>query len=80
MTKDEYLLIRDRGEVHLTLFFDFYRERGGKLDNIKDFEKVLVSMISNHSITQSIDGQPKQVSFNSVLNNFYNYYNEKFGV
>jgi hypothetical protein len=78
MTKEEYLQMRELIEVPTSALFDFYKEKGGLINNIQDFEKLLVKAQNTPAIiTQN---GPKRVTANSIYSNFYDYYNKKFNV
>lgn len=75
MTKEQYLIIRTMPEIPMDIWFEFYKERGGILQRV-DFDNIFSTIIWNNSITINM----KQVTLSSAINNFYSYYNEKFGV
>jgi hypothetical protein len=79
MTKDEYIQLRKQREIPIPIWFEFYKERGGLLDDIGEFEKVFTTVTVNQSIIATPSGA-KQVTFKSALEHFYNYYNNKFGL
>ena len=80
MTLDQYKTIRDLPEIPMEAFFDYYKERGGTLTDFSKFNEILTTFMWNDSIVTGSGGIPKKVTHHSVLNNFYNYYNQKFGL
>ena len=78
MTKEEYLLVREKVEIPKEVWFEYYKERGGKLGE-EEFWKMFVKSIFHQPITLS-GGRARQTTFHSALQSFYSYYNSKFDV
>lgn len=79
MTKDVYLLIRDLPTIPIRTWYEYYLERGG-FEGEAEFEARFYNMLRNEPIIQVTDGVMKQITLKSAYDNFYNYYNEKFGL
>lgn len=81
MTEQEYLAVRELSEIPMEAWFDFYKERGGVLDDIAEFEKIFSVAIVNESVIGTV-GSPtlKQITLKSALDKFFQYYNQKFGL
>ncbi len=81
MTEQEYLQLREQPEIPMSAWFEFYREKGGILNDIGEFEKVFTTAIVNESVIGTV-GSPtlKQVTLKTALNRFYEHYNQKFGL
>ena len=77
MTKDEYLELLKLPEIPISIWFEYYRERGGIVDDINEFQKMFFTAISNEWVTDSPSGV-KRITLTSALHNFYSYYNKKF--
>lgn len=60
--------------------FEFYKERGGTVENILQFQHILTVMADNRSTVPGSDGNMKEISPESIYRNFTKYYNEKFGI
>lgn len=80
MTREQYLLIRDSPEVPMAAWFEFYKEKGGVIDDPAEFEKIFSIALANESHIPGTDGTMKQITLKSALDKFYTHYNEKFGV
>lgn len=80
MTKDQYLLILQKPEIPMGVWFDYYRERGGIISDPIEFERIFSVMIWNEATTKGSDGNMKKITLNSALRNFYEYYNKKFNI
>lgn len=81
MTEQEYLQLREQPEIPMSAWFDFYKEKGGAIYDIVEFEKTFTTLIINQSVIATV-GSPtmKQVTLKSALDKFYQHYNEKFGI
>lgn len=77
MTKDQYINIRNQSEIPLSIWFEYYRERGGIITDITEFDKLFTKSIIETPIYIT-NGKPRQVTLTTALNNFYKYYNTKF--
>ena len=80
MTRDQYLKIRDSPEIPMEAYFDYYRERGGTLDDINKFTEILSTLMWNDTVVTGTNIVIKKITHNSVLTNFYKYYNQKFAL
>jgi hypothetical protein len=80
MTQEEYLVIRNKKEIPFEVWFEYYRERGGTIEDFKKFEEVFTILLFNAAEVQSSNGQMREVTLKSALENFYAYYNQKFGL
>lgn len=78
MTKEVYLLILQQPEIPMEFWFEYYKERGGRIPDLERFENTFSIILWNNSTIQGSDGVLKQVTFKSALNSFYEYYNKKF--
>jgi hypothetical protein len=81
MTEQEYIQLREQREIPMSAWFEFYREKGGTLDDIVKFEEVFTTLVVNQSVI-GVVGSPnlKQITLKSALSKFYQHYNEKFGL
>lgn len=77
MTKERYLEVRDIREIPIEDWFDFYKERGGAIEDIEEFKETFYTLLANEAIVANAKGA-KQITFKSALGNFYKYYNTKF--
>lgn len=80
MTLDQYLIIREGPEVPMPAWFEFYREKGGVIEDYDIFVKVFTTLIRNESIVKGSDGNSKQITLKTALDRFYGFYNAKFGL
>lgn len=79
MTKDTYLKIVEQENIPMEVFFEYYKERGGTLTDLDEFSELFSTAISNQWTVKTSSGM-KKITYTSVLNNFYSYYNNKFGL
>lgn len=81
MTEQEYIQLREQPEIPMSAWFEFYREKGGVIDDIVKFEEVFTTLLVNQSVISTV-GSPtlKQVTLKSALDKFYQHYNQKFGI
>ena len=78
MTKEEYEKIKDIDNISIPQFFEYYKEKGGKLDDFNEFEKIFVTFTMQEAVVTGSNGKIKKITMESALNNFHNYYKEKF--
>ncbi len=78
MTKEKYLEVRDMTEIPKEIWYKYYKERGGMVDEDKFWEAFVKSLVSKMVVVNR-DG-PKQIDFKTALDSFYGYYNRKFNV
>jgi len=79
MTKEQYLDIISRSQIPMNIWFEYYRERGGLVDDFAQFERLFSTALVNEFTVES-SSIPKKISLTSALHNFYSYYNKKFGM
>lgn len=81
MTEQEYIELQKQPEIPMSAWFEFYKEKGGTLDNIVKFEEAFTTLLVNQSVIATV-GSPtmKQVTLKSALDRFYEHYNKKFGL
>lgn len=76
MTKEQWLLTREKPEIPMDVWFSFYKEKGGIAD-VSLFEKMFTNAIFQEPVFLRIQ---KKVTFASCLNKLFTHYNEKFGL
>ena len=79
VTKEKWLEVRSQQFIPLEVCFEYYKEQGGKVDNIIEFGKIFSDMLTKNAIVPTSSG-PKRVSNDSARNRIHQYYNTKFGV
>lgn len=81
MTEKEYLLIREKPEIPMDIWYEYFLERGGTAIGLEAFRKAFYRVLEMGTAgVLSSTGVPKFVTFNSCLRSFYSYYNKKFTV
>jgi hypothetical protein len=80
MTKEEYLEILKHDVLPWYALFEFYKEKGGILEDEREFERILSIMAENRSTVLGSDGNMKEISPESIYRKFTAHYNEKFGL
>jgi len=75
MTKDQWLIMRDREEIPLVIFFEYYKEKGGVVTDFQSFSEIFM-VIQGKTFTQN--NVQKGINFNTCIFNLNNFYNQKF--
>lgn len=78
MDKEQYLKIRGEEEIPLSLFYEYFIEKGGKA-SMREFEESFPQAVVNVMIPNSL-GQTRFMDFEAIVHKVYKYFNEKFGV
>lgn len=73
MSKTEWDNTKTMTEIPMHVWYEYYKENGGKLDSIAQFEQVFTKVIIGGGI---ING--KVTNFVSALNRLYRFYDNKF--
>lgn len=79
MTKEEWQQVREQPQISRDVWFSFYKEKGGVLDNIDDFWRTFRTVVDNKMIFINDTGQ-RQVTLDSAMKNMFTYYDTKFGI
>lgn len=80
MTKDVWITIRNNQPLITTeVYFEYYRELGGKVDTIEEFVLVF-NHLSNGAIVLGGDGRMKRITAKSAYTRLHEYYDNKFGL
>lgn len=79
MTKQEWQVARSSTNIPMEMWFDYYKDRGGTINDIWQFEQIFTSLIANESLIITNHGQ-KQITFTSAINSMFNYYDTKFSL
>ena len=80
MTKEEFLFIVKQPEIPMEVWFDYYRERGGMINDLEQFIHVFSIILWNEQIIQGSDGNMKKVTPTSAFSQFHDYYAKKFNL
>lgn len=80
MTEQEWISIRDKPEISMSAWFEFYKEKGGMLASINEFVEAFSSLLWNEGIVTGSDGRPKHVNLATATQAIHKYYNNKFGL
>ncbi len=78
MTKEQFIEVMKMPEIPMSLWFEYYRERGGYIADPVEFERVFTVMLRNEGSVKGADGTLKQITLKSSYDNFYAYYKQKF--
>lgn len=82
MTKEEWELIRDKEEIPISLYYEYYLEHRNPLHpliNMQDFTQIFERFLfegEGHAIN-TYKG-PRFIFFNRIIDKVYNYFNKKF--
>lgn len=77
MTKEEYIIIREKPDIPMNIWYEFFLERGGFSIGLDKFIEIFSNILLG-SIIRKTNGEQTFVNFNSALSQFYKYYNNKF--
>ncbi len=80
LTKEEWEHWREMPNIPIDVWFSFYREKGGYVDNVDDFTNIFLTLVNNNMIVTGTDGTDKRISAGSAWNNMKPYYDHKFGI
>lgn len=80
MTKEEYQEMLKHPIIPMYAYFDYYREKGGLIADINEFQTIFTVMLDNRFTVDGSDGNMKEVSPESAYRRFCEYYNNKFGL
>lgn len=80
MTKEQFLLILKQPEIPMEVWFEYYRERGGMIDDFEKFSYIFSIILWNKQEIQGSDGNMKQVTLASAFYQFHDYYAKKFNL
>lgn len=80
LNKEEWEHWREMPNIPIDIWFSFYKEKGGYLDNIEDFTDIFITMINNRMTVEGSDGVMKEVSARSAFGKMKEYYDTKFGI
>jgi len=79
LNKEEYIAMRELEEVPLSLFYEYYIEKGGTFPLIT-FEKAFPNFcLQVEGKTLFTNTGIKHFSLDRILQKIYYYYNKKFG-
>lgn len=78
MTKEQYLLIKEKPEIPMDIWYDFFLERGGSNIGLSKFTEAFTNVLLGVNIIKP--SGIKHVSLKTSLDKFYKYYNHKFSV
>jgi hypothetical protein len=80
MTKEEWLIEREKLEFSLRTFYDYYTEIAKPLMTFEEFEQLFPIYIVNHSQMPTVgtDGLPKLFKMDSCIARISDYFNKKF--
>ena len=74
MTKNEWEHLKKQVEIPMYVWYEFYKEKGGKLNSMGEFEQIFTQIIFTNV---NING--KRTNYVTALNQLFKYYDNKFG-
>lgn len=75
MTKKEWEKQKPNKEIPISLWFEYYRENGGILSDIHEFEKIFVELMMSPVL---IGGKIINLKYSTAIKKLYEYYENKF--
>lgn len=79
MDKQQWLKLRNETELPSWVYFEYYKDKGGIITELQQFEKILYNLIAQRVPIMNSEQHPTLISFNSVIEKTHKYFNEKFG-
>lgn len=76
MTKEQYLLIREKEEIPIEIWYEFFLEKGGSNIGLEVFTDLFTNMLLGKMVITTFG--PKLISLETALRAFYKHYNQKF--
>ena len=80
ITKEEWEHWREMPNIPIDVWYSFYQEKGGLLDNLEDFTQIFLTMVNNKMIVVGSEGGMKEVSAESAFRKMKEYYDAKFEI
>ena len=80
MTKETFLKIKDQTDIPMDVWFEYYRDRGGIIQDFDYFNQVFSTLLVNRATVAGSDGRMKEITLQSAYNQFYDYYSKKFNL
>ena len=77
MTKQRWETIKGLQEVPMDVWFEYYKESGGVLQE-GEFIRLFQEMVASNPVVRNSAGNLSQINLGSSLEKLYNYYNKKF--
>lgn len=78
MTKEIYIELRDQQEFPLSLFWEYFKEKGGKYEEREFMEQFPKYMFSNVIVLG--ENGPRGFNYEKSIARIINYFNSKFGL
>ena len=79
MTKEEWIKVRQEPYIPLGVWFSYYRETGGIIDDPVEFESRFEEILQEHPILYN-NGTLVHITFETARGRLYNYYDLIFGL
>ena len=90
MTKQRWETLRSLVEIPMDVFWEYYQESGGVIQEFPIFVQVFTEVLAGHKIdlgqfamytpyeTVGKDGTKLRVTYETAVHRLYNYYDDKF--
>ena len=80
LTKEEWEHWREMPNIPIDVWFSFYREKGGYLEDINEFSNIFLTFVNNRATVKGSDGQMKEITPSGAFGKMREYYDAKFGL
>lgn len=77
MTKEQWIQIRDQFHIPIEVWFDYYRERGGSIQDLQTFTITFYEILPKNHIVQT-NKWTRKITFETAVKQLFEYYNNKF--
>lgn len=79
MDKEQWISLRNKEELPVYVYYEYYKEVGGLVKTLEEFEKILFSLIAQRVPVIGTTG-PKMITFESLIQKTHEYFNKKFNL
>jgi len=76
MTKDQWLILRNQQELPMSVWFEYYRENGGLIQDFNDFVEQFSLLLLRPRLLSN--GRVIHINLATAWNRISKYYNKKF--
>lgn len=78
ITKEQWQQVRDMEEIPVFVWFEYYKEMGGILNDINEFQTILWRTLVKQPLMISKQGRPIKINFDTAVERLFDHYSNKF--
>lgn len=80
LTKEEWEHWREMPNIPIDVWFSFYKEKGGYLEDVQQFTQIFLTLVNNQSTVMGSNGIMKEITPQGAFGKMKEYYDKKFGI